>query len=191
MSNVVAEVHSFGSDGAHVALVGRVTDTNKKLVGLLHLSMPLSVIESVASTFDFAGTYIEIRQKAIPLSTSGDAKFRKGLPVSVGIKGTNWIAASWDESSLAAVTEAGSALSSPGGPRRPAPRPGALSGVPRRLRRLARHVAGPVQQPRGSRSRGPRSRARRQGTRPLRGAIVGLVGSGIETARARGGATVH
>ena len=105
VSNVVAEVHSFGSDGAHVALVSRVTDTNKKLVGLLHLSMPLSVIESVASTFDFAGTYIEIRQKAITLSTSGDAKFRKGLQVSVGIKGTNWIAASWNESSVAAVTE--------------------------------------------------------------------------------------
>jgi len=105
MSNVVAEVHSFGSDGAHVALVSRVTDTNKKLVGLLHLSMPLSVIESIASTFDFAGTYIEIRQKAITLSTSGDAKFRKGLQVSVGIKGTNWIAASWNESSVAAVTE--------------------------------------------------------------------------------------
>ena len=104
VSNVVAEVHSFGSDGAHVALVSRVTDTNKKLVGLLHLSMPLSVIESVASTFDFAGTYIEIRQKAITLSTSGDAKFRKGLPVSVGIKGTNWIAASWNESSAADVT---------------------------------------------------------------------------------------
>ena len=104
VSNVVAEVHSFGSDGAHVALVSRVTDTNKKLVGLLHLSMPLSVIESVASTFDFAGTYIEIRQKAITLSTSGDVKFRKGLPVSVGIKGTNWIAASWNESSAADVT---------------------------------------------------------------------------------------
>jgi phosphomannomutase/phosphoglucomutase len=106
VSNVAAEVHSFGNDGAHVALVSRVTDTDKKLLGLLHLSMPLSVIESVTSTFNFAETYLEIRQKAIALSKSGDAKFRQGMSVSVGVKGTKWNAASWNESSATAtVTE--------------------------------------------------------------------------------------
>jgi len=106
VSNVAAEVHSFGNDGAHVAFVIRVTDTDKKLVGLLHLSMPLSVIESVTSTFNFAETYLEIRQKAIALSKSGDAKFRQGMSVSVGVKGTKWNAASWNESSATAtVTE--------------------------------------------------------------------------------------
>jgi len=107
-SNVAAEVHSFGSDGAHVAFVSRVTDADKKLLGLLHLSMPLSVIESVASTFDFTDTYVEIRQKTIALSKSGDAKLRQGMPVSVGVKGTKWTAASWNESSAkAAVKEVG------------------------------------------------------------------------------------
>jgi phosphomannomutase/phosphoglucomutase len=106
VSNVAAEVHSFGNDGAHVALVSRVTDTDKKLLGLLHLSMPLSVIESVTSIFNFAETYLEIRQKAIALSKSGDAKFRQGMSVSVGVKGTKWNAASWNESSATAtVTE--------------------------------------------------------------------------------------
>ncbi len=109
-SNIVAEVHSSGSDGAHVAFVSRVTDTDKKLVGLLHLSMPLSVVESVASSFDFPGTYLEIRQRAIVLSKSGDAKFRKGIPVSVGIKGTKWTVGSWNESSTAAVIEAGESV---------------------------------------------------------------------------------
>lgn len=109
-SNIVAEVHSSGSDGAHVAFVSRVTDTDKKLVGLLHLSMPLSVVESVASTFNFPDTYVEIRQKAIVLSKSGDEKFRKGLPVSTGIKGTKWTVGSWDESSIGVVTEAGESV---------------------------------------------------------------------------------
>jgi len=104
-TNVAAEVHSFGSDGAHVAFVSRVTDADKKLLGLLHLSMPLSVIESVASTFDFTDTYVEIRQKAIALSKSGDAKLRQGLPVSIGIKGTKWAAASWNKSSATAVVK--------------------------------------------------------------------------------------
>jgi len=70
-TNVAAEVHSFGSDGVHVAFVSRVTDSDKKLLGLLHLSMPLSIIGSVASTFNFTDTYLEIRQKAITLSKSG------------------------------------------------------------------------------------------------------------------------
>ncbi len=104
-TNVAAEVHSFGSDGAHVAFVSRVTDADKNLLGLLHLSMPLSVIESVASTFDFADTYIEILQKAIALGKSGDAKFRQGMPVSIEIKGTKWTAASWNKSSARAVVK--------------------------------------------------------------------------------------
>ena len=104
-TNVAAEVHSFGGDGAHVAIVSRVTDADKKLLGLLHLSMPLSVIESVASTFDFTDTYVEIRQKAIALGKSGDAKFRQGMPVSIGIKGTKWVAASWNKSSAKAVVK--------------------------------------------------------------------------------------
>ncbi len=104
-TNVAAEVHSFGNDGAHIAFVSRVTDADKKLLGLLHLSMPLSVVGSVASTFNFTDTYLEIRQKAITLSKSGDAKFRQGLPVSVGIKGTKWAAASWNKSSATAVVK--------------------------------------------------------------------------------------
>ena len=102
---VAAEAHGFGSDGAHVAFVSRVTNADNKLVGLLHLSMPTSVIESVTSAFDVPDTYIEIRQKAIVLSKYGDAKFRNGLAVNAGIKGTKWNAATWNKSSTSAVTE--------------------------------------------------------------------------------------
>ncbi len=106
---VAIEVHSSGGEGVHIAFVSRVTDTDNQLVGLLHLSMPLAVIEATTSTFDFAGTYLEIRQKAIVLSKSGDAKFREGAPVSVAVKGTKWNIASWSESSVASVAEVGAA----------------------------------------------------------------------------------
>lgn len=102
---VAAEAHSFGSDGAHVAFVSRVTNADNKLVGLLHLSMPSSVIESATSAFDLPDTYIEIRQTPIILSKYGDAKFRNGLAVNAGIKGTKWHAATWNKSSASGVTE--------------------------------------------------------------------------------------
>ncbi len=98
--NIVVEVHSFSGDDIHIALVSRVLDTDSNLLGLLLLSVPLSVIEPAISTFDFAGTYIEIRQGAIVLGNVGHAKFRKGLPSFVGIDGTKWTALSWNESSL-------------------------------------------------------------------------------------------
>ena len=104
---VAAEVHSLGGDGAHIAFVSRVADTDNKLVGLLHLSMPLRVINSVTSKLDIAGIYIEIQQgrgaKALPLAKLGDAKLRNGNPVVVGIKGTKWNAASWNDLSTVSV----------------------------------------------------------------------------------------
>ena len=97
----------MGGDGAHIAFVSRVADTYNKLVGLLHLSMPLRVINSVTSKLDIAGTYIEIQQgrgaKALPLAKLGDAKLRNGNPVVVGIKGTKWNAASWNDLSTVSV----------------------------------------------------------------------------------------
>jgi len=108
-TSVAAEVHGVGGDGVHIALVSRVTDLDDNLVGLLHLSMPLSVIESVTSTFDDPGIYIEIQQgkgaKALTLASSGDAKLREGDPIIVGINGTNWYVASWSKSSAVSVAE--------------------------------------------------------------------------------------
>ncbi|MFB3100766.1 MAG: phosphomannomutase/phosphoglucomutase, partial [Gammaproteobacteria bacterium] len=40
---------------------------------------------------------------------SGDAKFRKGAPVSVAVKGTKWNVASWSESSVASAVEVSAA----------------------------------------------------------------------------------
>ena len=111
-TSVDAEVHGVGGDGVHIALVNRVTDVDDNLIGLLHLSMPLSLIESITSTFDVAGTYIEIQQgkgaKAFTLAMTGDAKLRIGKPIVVGIKGTKWNVVSWSKSrsSVASVAEA-------------------------------------------------------------------------------------
>lgn len=111
-TSMAAEVHGVGGDGVHIALVNRVTDVDDNLVGLLHLSMPLSLIESITSTFDVPGTYIEIQQgkgaKAFTLAMTGDAKLRIGKPIVVGIKGTKWNVVSWSKSrsSAASVAEA-------------------------------------------------------------------------------------
>lgn len=104
---VAVEVHSLGGDGPHIALVSRASDADNKLVGLLHLSMPLAVINSVTSKLDIAKTYIEIQQgrgaRALPLAKLGDAKLRNGNPVVVGIKGTKWNAAIWNDLSTVTV----------------------------------------------------------------------------------------
>ena len=109
VSSVAAEVHSLGGDGAHIAFVSPVTDADNNLIGLLHLSMRLGVVESVTSTFDVAEAYIEIQQgkgaKALTLTRFGDAKLRSGNPVVVGIEGTKWNAASWNRSSTATLAE--------------------------------------------------------------------------------------
>jgi len=108
-TSLAAEVHGGGGEGVHIALVSRVTDIDINLVGLLHLSMPLSLIESVTSTFDFPEIYIEIQQgrgaKALTLAMSGDAKLRNGIPIVVGIKGTKWNVASWNRSSAGSVAK--------------------------------------------------------------------------------------
>ncbi len=105
---VNAEVHSLGGEGTHIALVSQVVDAEGNLVGLLHLSMPMSVLESVTATSGTPESYIEIQQgkgaKAQVLSKFGDAKFRKGNAATVAIKGTQWQAASWNQSSTAVVT---------------------------------------------------------------------------------------
>lgn len=102
---VAVEMHSLGSEDIHIAMVNRVADAEGNAIGLLHLSMPLSVLESGISKFNIPETYIEIQQgqgsKAQILSKSGDAKFRKGDGISVNIKGTQWRAVSWNESSTA------------------------------------------------------------------------------------------
>ena len=53
-TSLAAEVHGGGGEGVHIALVSRVTDIDNNLVGLLHLSIPLSLIESVTSTISNA-----------------------------------------------------------------------------------------------------------------------------------------
>jgi len=109
VSSVAAEVHSLGGDGAHIAFVSPVTDADNNLIGLLHLSMPLGVVESVTSTFDVSEAYIEIQQgtgaTALTLTRFGDAKLRSGNPVVMGIKGTKWNAASWNRSSTTTLAE--------------------------------------------------------------------------------------
>ena len=96
---VAAELHGYGSQGTHIAFVSRVTDANGGLVGLLHLSMPLTVVEEVVSTFDTVGTYIEIRQGTTLLGKFGDVKLRNGAPVFAPVDGTKWSVVAWSDSS--------------------------------------------------------------------------------------------
>lgn len=110
-ASIETEVHSLGGDGAHIAFVSRVTDAENNLVGLLHLSMPLSVIESVISTIDIPEVYIEVQQgkfsRVLTLTQFGNVSLRNGSPVSVGIEGTKWNVVSWNDVSTTVAVEIG------------------------------------------------------------------------------------
>lgn len=93
-----AEVHSFPGEGAHIALVSRVIDAEGALLGLLHLSLPLTILDSSLSVD--ADHYVEVRQNSeagwLILSKFGKQPKIDADPIIVGLPGTRWNATIFD-----------------------------------------------------------------------------------------------
>ncbi|MFQ5659460.1 MAG: phosphomannomutase/phosphoglucomutase [Gammaproteobacteria bacterium] len=107
-----AEVQMFGAPNQHIVMIQRVTDPTGKLIGLLHLSLDVALLERALSGLSPADGYIELLQgptgKPLVLGNQGDAKWRTGDPVTAAVKGTRWSLAYWPASAAAKEVEAGS-----------------------------------------------------------------------------------
>lgn len=108
-SPVAAEVHLFGLPGQHLVIVRRAKNKSDQLVGLLHLSLDVALLETLLGGIDTRGGRVELQQsaggKTVVLAAAGPAA--GGPPVLVSVPNTRWNLAWWP----AAGSAAGGALS--------------------------------------------------------------------------------
>lgn len=106
--NVPDEVHLFGSPAQYLAVLRRVVDQNGKLIGFLHLSMDVSILQKSLAKAPFQAGYAEVRQavpkgKPLVLAKRGDAALtNQGEPVTVRVPGSIWTVAYWQGAAPAA-----------------------------------------------------------------------------------------
>jgi phosphomannomutase/phosphoglucomutase len=93
-----AEIHGHGGPAPHIVIIRRVEDADKKLIGLLHLSLAPETYLQLTGMEGVAG-YVEVSQAtdngALLLSSSGKKEFRKGNPIKADITGTRWYITYW------------------------------------------------------------------------------------------------
>jgi len=94
---VAAEVHGFGTPDQHIVVIRRVKNKADQLVGLMHLSLDVAVLDSILSKLDVGKGYVELQQaaggKAIVLAKAGPGS--SGEPVIVSVPSTRWNLAYW------------------------------------------------------------------------------------------------
>lgn len=112
-----AEIHAYGGPAAHIVIVRRVEDADKKLIGLLHLSLAPETYLRLTGTDAMAG-YVELNQAtgkgALVLNKAGEKGFRTGDPARAEIKGTRWNIAYWQGSAPGSDASSGVAPSDRG-----------------------------------------------------------------------------
>ena len=104
-----AEVHLFGTPNAHIVMVERVVNSAYELIGLLHLSLNIDLLENLMADLSFGQGYVELAQRAtgnnLILAKAGDATQRQGEAVTVSVNDTRWIIAYWSAGATSVATE--------------------------------------------------------------------------------------
>ena len=113
-SQINTEVHMFGAINQHVVMIERVVNTAFELIGLLHLSLDVSLFDDLMQGIVLEDGYAELTQRAagktLVLAKVGDAGQRQGAATTVSVNDTRWIIAYWS-GSAAIILEDGSSLS--------------------------------------------------------------------------------
>jgi len=114
-SQINAEVHLFGTPNQHIVMIERVVNNAYELIGILHLSLDVSLFEGMMKDLGLNDEYVELTQRAagktLVLAKSGDASVRQGPAITVSVNDTRWIIAYWSgTSSVVAEDEASSGL---------------------------------------------------------------------------------
>jgi len=98
---IAAEVLLFGTDDQHIVMVERVKNQSDQLIGIVHLSLDVQLLEQALSRLSTGNGYLEIRQSAsgkpLVLGQAGDAGHKTDQPVTTSIAGTRWTLAYWGD----------------------------------------------------------------------------------------------
>ena len=102
------EVHLFGSPRQHIVMVQRVEDGKGELIGLIHLSLDVSLIEKALSRLKLTNDYVELKQSATTyLGKAGDPAYKSGQPIVVTVPGSSWNVSYWGNGKKVAVKSGG------------------------------------------------------------------------------------
>lgn len=108
-SQINTEVHLFGTDNEHVVMIERVVNSAYELIGLLHLSLDVALLEDLVQGLVLEQGYAELAQRtganALALAKLGDPGQRQGQAVTVSVNDTRWVIAYWSRKSPALVQE--------------------------------------------------------------------------------------
>ncbi len=111
-NQVNAEVLLLGTKKEHIVYIERVVTNSLELVGLIHASLSVDLLQELVNGVTVQNGYVEITQeggKTSKLLTLGNKGYKKGEPTTVGINDTDWVLNYWTASS-AAATDTGSDL---------------------------------------------------------------------------------
>ena len=101
-SQINTEVHLFGAINQHIVMIERVVNTGFELVGLLHLSLDISLFDELLQGVALDDGYAELTQRAagktLILAKTGNVAQRQGAATTVSVNDTRWIIAYWSGS---------------------------------------------------------------------------------------------
>ena len=101
-SQINTEVHLFGAINQHVVMIERVVNNAFELIGLLHLSLDVSLLNNLLQDIELDDGYAELTQRAagktLVLAKTGNESQRQGAATTVSVNDTRWIIAYWSGS---------------------------------------------------------------------------------------------
>lgn len=101
-SQINTEVHLFGAINQHVVMIERVVNNAFELIGLLHLSLDVSLLNDLLQGIELDDGYAELTQRAagktLVLAKTGNESQRQGAATTVSVNDTRWIIAYWSGS---------------------------------------------------------------------------------------------
>ena len=101
-SQINTEVHLFGAINQHVVMIERVVNNAFELIGLLHLSLNVSLLNDLLQDVELGDGYAELTQRAagktLVLAKTGNESQRQGEATTVSVNDTRWIIAYWSGS---------------------------------------------------------------------------------------------
>ncbi len=107
-SQVNAEVLLLGTKKEHIVYIERVVTNSLELVGLIHASLSVDLLQELVNGVAVQNGYVEITQqggKTSRLLTLGNKGYKNGEPTTVSINDTDWVLNYWSATSTAAASD--------------------------------------------------------------------------------------
>lgn len=98
---IAADAFLFGSETQHIVMIERAKNTSGQLIGLVHLSLKVDLMNQALASLQATNGYMEIRQtssgKSLVLGQTGEPALKDGEPITTSIAGTLWTLAYWGQ----------------------------------------------------------------------------------------------